>query len=181
MAVEEMKQFRLGPLFTPPSLRGTLMRPRESGGANWGGAAFAPETGFLFVRSSEGVSPNQVCKTDPFPSPTSTSSTRTTVPGERPPRSSGASRAESSRGDPVDQAAVRQPRGHRSQPGRDRVESAIWRGQRAHSGPSPAAGCGTTRTPGHVRQQRTDGDRQWARLHRRRRALPVRDRRCHWS
>ena len=65
MAVEEMKQFRLGPLFIPPSLRGTLMRPRESGGANWGGAAFAPETGFLFVRSSEGVSPNQVCKTDP--------------------------------------------------------------------------------------------------------------------
>ena len=65
MAIEEMKQFRLGPLFTPPSLRGTLMRPRESGGANWGGAAFAPEMGFLFVRSSEGVSPNQVCKTDP--------------------------------------------------------------------------------------------------------------------
>ena len=64
MALEEMKQFRLGPLFTPPSLEGTLMRPRESGGANWGGATFAPETGFLIVRSSEGVSPNQVCKTD---------------------------------------------------------------------------------------------------------------------
>tara|TARA_B100001123_G_scaffold418094_2_gene521625 strand:- start:4557 stop:6506 length:1950 start_codon:yes stop_codon:yes gene_type:complete len=63
MAVEEMKQFRLGPLFTPPSLRGTLMRPKESGGANWGGAAFLEEQGLLFVRSSEGVSPNQVCKT----------------------------------------------------------------------------------------------------------------------
>jgi len=63
MALEEMKQFRLGPLFTPPSLRGTLMRPKESGGANWGGAAFLEEQGLLFVRSSEGVSPNQVCKT----------------------------------------------------------------------------------------------------------------------
>ena len=65
MAVEEMRQFRLGPLFTPPSLGGTLMRPRESGGANWGGAAFVPGRGLLVVRSSEGVSPNQVCKTDP--------------------------------------------------------------------------------------------------------------------
>ncbi len=27
LAVEEMRQFRLGPLFTPPSLRGTLQRP----------------------------------------------------------------------------------------------------------------------------------------------------------
>jgi quinoprotein glucose dehydrogenase len=65
MAVEEMKQFRLGPLFTPPSLEGTLMRPRESGGANWGGATFLKEMGLLVVRSSEGVSPNQVCATHP--------------------------------------------------------------------------------------------------------------------
>ena len=63
IAVEEMQQFRLGPLFTPPSLRGTLMRPRESGGANWGGAAFIEDLGLLVVRSSEGVSPNQVCAT----------------------------------------------------------------------------------------------------------------------
>ncbi len=38
MAVEEMQQFRLGPLFTPPSLRGTLQRPNVAGGANWRGA-----------------------------------------------------------------------------------------------------------------------------------------------
>ena len=63
IAVEEMQQFRLGPLYTPPSLRGTLMRPRESGGANWGGATFVEELGLLIVRSSEGVSPNQVCAT----------------------------------------------------------------------------------------------------------------------
>ncbi len=61
LAVAEMQQFRLGPLFTPPSLRGTLMRPTVSGGADWGGAAFDPETGLLYVRTSEGTTTNQIC------------------------------------------------------------------------------------------------------------------------
>ncbi len=61
LAVEEMQRFRIGPLFTPPSLRGTLQRPGASGGANWGGAAFDPETGLLFVRTSEDADTNQVC------------------------------------------------------------------------------------------------------------------------
>ena len=61
LAVKEMKRFRLGPLFTPPSLKGTLQRPGTTGGATWGGAAFDPETGLLYVRSSEGVDTNQVC------------------------------------------------------------------------------------------------------------------------
>ena len=61
LAVEEMKRFRLGPLFTPPSLRGTLQRPGASGGANWGGAAFDPESGLLYVRTSEEADTNQLC------------------------------------------------------------------------------------------------------------------------
>ncbi len=61
LAVEEMRRFRIGPLFTPPSLRGTLQRPTVSGGADWGGAAFDPETGLLYVRTSEGTTTNQVC------------------------------------------------------------------------------------------------------------------------
>lgn len=61
LAVEEMQQFRIGPLFTPPSLRGTLQRPTASGGADWGGAAFDPDTGLLYVRTSEGTTANQVC------------------------------------------------------------------------------------------------------------------------
>ena len=61
LAIEEMKQFRIGPLFTAPSLRGTLQRPTVSGGADWGGAAFDPESGLLYVRTSEGTSTNQVC------------------------------------------------------------------------------------------------------------------------
>jgi len=64
LAVEHMKKFRLGPIFTPPSLRGTLMRPSNTGGANWGGAAFDPETGLLYVKSSNYVYINQVCRND---------------------------------------------------------------------------------------------------------------------
>ena len=62
LAVAEMERFRLGPLFTPPSLQGTLQRPGASGGANWGGAAFDPETGFLYVRTSEQADTNQICE-----------------------------------------------------------------------------------------------------------------------
>ena len=64
LALEQLQTYRLGPLFTPPSLRGTLQRPRIDGGANWGGAAFDPDTGRLFVRTSEGTSSNQVCKNE---------------------------------------------------------------------------------------------------------------------
>ena len=62
LAVAEMKLFRLGPLFTPPSLQGTLQRPGASGGANWGGAAFDPETGILYVRTTEDADTNQICE-----------------------------------------------------------------------------------------------------------------------
>ena len=62
LALEELATYRLGPLFTPPSLRGTLQRPRVDGGANWGGAAFDPNTGMLYLRTSEGTSSNQICE-----------------------------------------------------------------------------------------------------------------------
>ena len=50
-AQEQMKKFRLGPLYTPPSLEGTLTRPGVWGGANWGGGAFDPETGILYLKT----------------------------------------------------------------------------------------------------------------------------------
>ena len=58
MAIEAVKGFTLGPLFTPPTLavegqtKGTLMRPTGNGAANWSGAAIDPETGWLYVPSS---------------------------------------------------------------------------------------------------------------------------------
>ena len=53
LAQAEIAKYRIGPIYTPPSLRGTIIRPSTSGGANWGGAAFDAETGLLFVKSSE--------------------------------------------------------------------------------------------------------------------------------
>lgn len=58
-AVEIMKQYKIGPLYTPPviaeasqgSYLGTLMLPGYGGGANWPGAAFDPESDTLFVPS----------------------------------------------------------------------------------------------------------------------------------
>lgn len=51
-AQAEMKRYRIGPLYTPPSVVGTLMNPGVIGGANWGGSAFDPETGRLYVKTS---------------------------------------------------------------------------------------------------------------------------------
>ncbi|WP_162539485.1 pyrroloquinoline quinone-dependent dehydrogenase [Granulicella sp. WH15] len=51
-ALEAMKSFRTGPLFTPPSYKGTLMLPGVLGGGNWGGGAFDPESGLLFVKTT---------------------------------------------------------------------------------------------------------------------------------
>jgi quinoprotein glucose dehydrogenase len=64
MAQAQMKKFRIGPLFTPPSLEGTLQRPGQGGGGSWGGAAFDPETGYLIVRATRGVGLNRVAKND---------------------------------------------------------------------------------------------------------------------
>lgn len=57
-ALEAVADFRMGTLFTPPSLaeapdgtKGTLMLPSTIGGANWEGGAIDPETGMLYVGS----------------------------------------------------------------------------------------------------------------------------------
>ena len=51
-AKEELKKYRLGPIYTPPSIQGSFQRPGVIGGANWGGSAFNAETGMLFVKTS---------------------------------------------------------------------------------------------------------------------------------
>ena len=50
-AQAEMTKFRLGPVYTPGSLQGTITRPGVWGGANWGGAAFDPESGMLYLKT----------------------------------------------------------------------------------------------------------------------------------
>jgi quinoprotein glucose dehydrogenase len=51
-ALAIFKRFEGGPIFTPPSLKGTIELPGYGGGANWGGAAFDPETGVLYIPSN---------------------------------------------------------------------------------------------------------------------------------
>ena len=41
-ARQEMQKYRLGPLFTPPSLEGSLIRPGPGGAVSWGGGSFDP-------------------------------------------------------------------------------------------------------------------------------------------
>ena len=62
MAQEQMKKFRIGPIFTPPSLEGTMQRPSAGGGGSWGGAAFDPEIAYLYVRASHSIGVNRVAK-----------------------------------------------------------------------------------------------------------------------
>ena len=46
-----LEQFDFGPLFTPPTEKGTVYLPGWGGGGNWWGAAFDPETGLFYIPS----------------------------------------------------------------------------------------------------------------------------------
>jgi glucose dehydrogenase len=64
-ALEVLKQFDHGPLFTPPSERGTVQLPGNVGGADWGGAGVDPTTGMLYVPSLTSPIIDQLVKGDP--------------------------------------------------------------------------------------------------------------------
>jgi glucose dehydrogenase len=72
-ALTLIKQYRIGPLFTPPSIRGdgpdatkgTVQLPGSVGGADWQGAAFDPDTGMLYVVSITGPFVADLVKGDP--------------------------------------------------------------------------------------------------------------------
>jgi len=58
-ALKIVSRYNYGPLYTPPELvgtdkgkDGTIFMPGTNGGGNWGGAAFDPETGILYVPSA---------------------------------------------------------------------------------------------------------------------------------
>ena len=61
-AVDIVKQYVIGPMFTPPSIKGngptdtkgTIQMPGSVGGADWQGGAFDPDTGLLYVQSIAG-------------------------------------------------------------------------------------------------------------------------------
>ena len=50
-ALEIISKFEYGGLYTPPSLAGTITLPGWTGGAEWTGAAFDPETSMYYIPS----------------------------------------------------------------------------------------------------------------------------------
>ena len=55
-ALAVMNQYRSGPMFTPPSLQGTIVMPGAIGGSGWGGGAFDPETGTIYIKATNAPS-----------------------------------------------------------------------------------------------------------------------------
>ena len=72
-ALEIAKRYVLGPIYTPPSVRGpgptdtkgTLQMPGATGGAEWGGAGFDPETGIIYIPSITGTFAADLLPGDP--------------------------------------------------------------------------------------------------------------------
>lgn len=53
VVLERFQKFRSAGQFVPPSFEGTIVFPGFDGAAEWGGAAFDPATGLLYVNSNE--------------------------------------------------------------------------------------------------------------------------------
>ena len=63
--VKKIRSLRYEGLFTPPDVKGTLMIPGTRGGSNWGGGAFDPKTGVLYVKSSDSPEIDHLQKVEP--------------------------------------------------------------------------------------------------------------------
>jgi quinoprotein glucose dehydrogenase len=64
-ARKEMQNYRIGPIFTPPSLAGSLIRPSSGGAVSWGGGSYDPASGILYVRTSNAIGNLRLEKYDP--------------------------------------------------------------------------------------------------------------------
>ena len=70
-ALEVIKRFRIGPMYTPPVLSdaggplATLQVPADHGGANWPGGALDPETNRLYIHSHTAVFAVGIVPADP--------------------------------------------------------------------------------------------------------------------
>ena len=64
-ALERLQGFDHGPLYTPPTLDGTLILPGIVGGANWPGGTYDPETGLFYVASRMNPTLVKIAPVDP--------------------------------------------------------------------------------------------------------------------
>ena len=65
-ALEHLHRYEHGPLFTPPSERGTLTLPGTQGATDWNGAALVPGTNVLYVPSRTEADVVRVEREGPF-------------------------------------------------------------------------------------------------------------------
>jgi quinoprotein glucose dehydrogenase len=59
-ALREFRKYVSGPMFTPPSLQGTITTPGHLGGAEWHGASFDPMLNMLYVNVNEAPTINRL-------------------------------------------------------------------------------------------------------------------------
>jgi quinoprotein glucose dehydrogenase len=52
-ALEKFKKLKPGPMYTPPSIEGTIVQPGIHGGSEWGGPAFDPDTNIAYVNVND--------------------------------------------------------------------------------------------------------------------------------
>jgi len=63
-------QFKGGPLFTPPTMQGTIMLPGNIGGAGWGGGALDPRSGVIYVKATNSPTLMKIIKREHGPTDT---------------------------------------------------------------------------------------------------------------
>jgi hypothetical protein len=59
-ALKEFRRYQAGPLYTPPSVQGTLTQPGHLGGAEWHGASFDPLLNVLYVNVNDAPTINKL-------------------------------------------------------------------------------------------------------------------------
>ncbi len=91
-ALRLVKNYRMGPLFTPPSIFdpngtwGTLTAPNATGGSNWPGGSYDPETHLLYIYSkTEADVGTSLPNKDSAKSDFAFTNSRGTAPAGKPP------------------------------------------------------------------------------------------------
>ena len=59
-----VSRYKMGPLYAPPSMQGTITVPGSIGGVGWGGGAYDPETNTLYVKSTNSPTLWRIVKRD---------------------------------------------------------------------------------------------------------------------
>ena len=121
-ALGQFRRYRSGPIFTPPTLQGTLTQPGHLGGAEWHGASFDPLLNVLYVNVNDAPTINKLRllpKTGSRRGRPRSLHDRVVHPVHRPDGPAG------------DRAAMGHAQRHRSRHGRPHLEGAARRVSRA--------------------------------------------------